>query len=174
LIVTICTVQLWKSDDDDDTSTSGPKYGNVRGSYNEGTVTSSMALARPFRVWTGSNKRDISGSGHGIFRVRIFTVPCLTRFFPFFYRLHTFVVVPHLSCAPFYPISFPVMLFFRPSIVLLPYGGRVQLISLRVCHLQGSKTNNRPRYAQCYLSNIPNVRILLEYKQTVLTYIGFL
>ena len=103
MIVTICTVQLWKSDDDDDTSTSGPKYGNVRGSYNEGTVTSSMALARPFRVWTGSNKRDISGSGHGIFRVRIFTVPCLTRFFPFFLsptyfrRRPTFVLCAFLS-----------------------------------------------------------------------------
>jgi hypothetical protein len=72
------------------------------------------------------------------------------------------------------PFRFPSCHFSSPSIVLLPYGGRVQVISLKVCHLQGTKKNNRPRYAQCYLSNIPKVRILLECKPTLLTYIGVL
>jgi hypothetical protein len=38
----------------------------------------------------------------------------------------------------------------------------------------GGKKNNRPRYAQCYLSDISKVRILLENKQTLFTNITFL
>lgn len=134
----------------------------------------SMALARSFPGWTGSNKREITGSGHDIFRVRIFSVPFPNPFFLFFIA---FILSSssHVCLVPLsIPFRFPSCYFSSPSIALLPCGGRVQLISLTVCHLQGSKKNNRPRYAQCYLIDIPKVRILLECKQTLLTYIAFL
>lgn len=136
-------------------------------------MTSSMASARHFPGWTAAT-REISQDlvmTFSVCRYLLSLSPPLSSFFIAYILSSSSHICLVPLCIPF---RFPSCHFSSPSIVLLPCGGRVQLISPKVCHLQGSKKNNRRRYAQCYLSIIPKVLILLEYKQTLLTYIGFL